>query len=203
MLGGISKHLSLGGWRLGAAILPPGESGRQLLQAVAKIGGELWSTPSAPVQYAAVTAYDDDPELAAYIDRCARLHAARTRYLWRGLRQLGVPCAEPRGGFYLFPNFDAWRKPLAAMGVCASSDLARFLLERLQIATLPGTEFGAPAEELSLRLSTSYIDLETEAKAAAMFELADAPISEERLLRDHHPGMNETLARFRSFLSSL
>ena len=203
VLGGISKHLSLGGWRLGTAIVPPGESGQQILLAVAKIGSELWSSVSAPVQYAAIAAYGDDPELAAYIDRCTSLHAVRTRFLWRGLCELDVPCAEPMGGFYLFPNFDHWRKPLAARGVHTSSDLARFLLDTLQIATLPGSNFGAPAKELSLRLSTSYVDLETDAKAKKMVALAEDSLDEERLLRAYHPGMNEVLARFRTLLASL
>ena len=203
VLGGISKHLSLGGWRLGTAIMPPGESGQQILQAVAKIGSELWSSVSAPVQYAAIAAYGDDPELAAYIERCTSLHALRTRFLWRGLCELDVPCAEPMGGFYLYPNFDHWRKPLAARGVHTSSDLARFLLDTLQIATLPGSNFGAPAKELSLRLSTSYVDLETDAKATGMVALADESLCEERLLREYHPAMNEVLARFRTLLASL
>ena len=203
VLGGMSKHLSLGGWRLGAAIVPPGESGQRLLHAVARIGSELWSTPSAPIQYAAVTAYGDDPELAAYIGRCTSLHAARTRFIWRSLCELDVPCPEPMGGFYLFPNFDHWRKPLAARGVRTSTDLARYLLDTLQIATLPGTDFGAPAQELSLRLSTSYLDLETDTKAAKMIELAAGSLDEERLIRDCHPAMHEALARFRSLLSSL
>ncbi len=202
VLGGISKHLSLGGWRLGTAIMPPGESGQQILQAVARIGSELWSSVSAPVQYAAIAAYGDDPELAAYINRCTSLHALRTRFLWRGLCELDVPCAEPMGGFYLYPNFDHWRKPLAARGVHTSSDLARFLLDTLQIATLPGSNFGAPATELSLRLSTSYVDLETDAKATGMVALADDSLSDERLLRAYHPGMNEVLARFRTLLAS-
>ena len=203
VLGGKSKHLSLGGWRLGTAIVPPGEGGQRLLKAVAKIGSELWSTASAPIQFAAITAYADDAELAAYIERCTGLHAARTRYLWRGLCELDVPCAEPMGAFYLFPNFDHWRKPLAARGVHTSVDLARHLLDEWQIATLPGTDFGTPATELSLRLSTSYVDLETDEKAAKLIELADGSISEERMLRDFHPGMNEVLARLQSFLSSL
>ena len=203
VLGGKSKHLSLGGWRLGTAIVPPGEGGQRLLQAVAKVGSEIWSTASAPIQYAAVTAYADDAELAAYIEKCTGLHAARTRYLWRGLCELDVPCAEPMGGFYLFPNFDHWRKPLSARGVHTSVDLARHLLDEWQIATLPGSDFGTPAEELSLRLSTSYVDLETDEKAAKMIELADGSISDERLMRDFHPGVNEVLARLRSFLSSM
>ena len=203
VLGGKSKHLSLGGWRLGTAIVPPGDGGQQLLQAAAKVGSELWSTASAPIQYAAITAYTEDAELSAYIERCTGLHAARTRYLWRGLCELDVPCAEPMGGFYLFPNFDHWRRPLAARGVHTSVDLARHLLDEWQIATLPGSDFGTPATELSLRLSTSYVDLETDEKAAKLIELADSSISEERLLRDFHPGMNEVMARLQSFLSSL
>ena len=203
VLGGKSKHLSLGGWRLGTAIVPPGEGGQRLLQAVAKIGSEVWSTASAPIQYAAITAYADDAELAAYIEKCTGLHAARTRYLWRGLCELDVPCAEPMGGFYLFPNFDHWRKPLSARGVHTSVDLARYLLDEWQIATLPGSDFGTSAEELSLRLSTSYVDLETDEKAAKMIKLADGSISDERLMRDFHPGVNEVLARLRSFLSSM
>lgn len=203
VLGGMSKHLSLGGWRLGTAVAPAGASGQRLLQAIAKVGSELWSSVSAPVQYAAVAAYGDDREIAAYVDLCTRLHAARTRYLWRGLTDLGVLCAEPQGGFYLFPNFDCWREGLAARGVDGSAGLARLLLDEWQIATLPGSVFGTPPEELSLRLSTSYIDLESDEDAENMVALASGSIDEERLMRNHHPGMNEVLARFRSFLSRL
>lgn len=201
VLGGLSKHLSLGGWRLGMAIVPPGEAGQQLLQAVNKIGSELWSSVSAPIQYAAVTAYQDDPELTAYRNKCTRLHAVRSHYLWRGLCDLNVSCAQPMAGFYLFPNFDHWRGYLAAQGVHTSPDLARFLLDEWQIATLPGSVFGTPPQELSLRLSTSYVDLETDEKAKHMFELAGGVSSEEDLMRWHHPGMNEVLARFGNLLA--
>jgi len=203
VFGGMSKHLSLGGWRLGTALVPPGDSGQQLLQAVAKIGSELWSTASAPIQFAAVTAYADDAELASYVEKCTALHAARTRYLWRGLSELDISCAEPMGAFYLFPNFNHWRKPFASLGVQTSVDLARYLLEEWQIATLPGSDFGTPARELSLRLSTSYIDLETDQKAAELIEMASASANVEELLSSHHPGMNEVLARLKNLLSSL
>lgn len=203
VLGGISKHLSLGGWRLGIALVPPGQPGQDLRNAVNKVGSELWSSASAPVQYAAMTAYAHDSEISAYIDCCTALHAARSRYLWRGLYDLDVQCAEPEGGFYLFPNFDHWRKPLAARGVHTAIDLARFLLDEWQIATLPGTSFGTPPTELSLRLSTSYIDLETDEKAAQMIAVAGRSIGEEQLLREYHPGMNEVLKRFRNLLRSL
>ncbi len=62
--------------------------------------------------------------------------------------EYGIPCTQPDGGFYLFPSFDRWREPLAARGVHTSDDLAAYLLEHYQIATLPGTAFGVPGEEL-------------------------------------------------------
>ncbi len=203
VLGGLSKHLSLGGWRLGIAIVPPGEVGQTLLQALRVIAGEIWSSPTAPVQYAAAVAYGDEPEIAAYIDECTRLHALRTQHLWSWLVELGIPCAQPDGGFYLFPNFDRWRAPLAARGVHTSDDLASYLLEHYQIATLPGTAFGVPGEELSLRLATSYLDMETEAKAEALLAAYRANPDPEALMRDLHPGTQEAIRRFGDLVATL
>jgi aspartate aminotransferase len=203
VLSGLSKHLSLGGWRLGVALLPPGEGGQRLLQAANKIGSEIWSCAPGPVQYAALVGYSGDPEIEAYIAECTHLHALRTRYLWDGLNELDIPSAEPQGGFYLFPNFDRWRAPLAALGIHTSADLARHLLDTWQIATLPGSVFGTPPEELSLRLSASYVDMEDEAKAAQILDLHRSGVDDTTLMRNHHPVMNESLAQLRRFLAAL
>ena len=144
VFGGLSKHLSLGGWRLGVAVVPPGEAGAALMQAMRVVAGEIWSSPTAPVQHAAALAYSGDPEIEAYIAECARLHALRTQHVWSWLVEFGIPCAQPDGAFYLFPNFDRWRKPLASRGVRTADELAAYLLEHHRIAALPGTAFGVP-----------------------------------------------------------
>ncbi len=203
VLGGLSKHLSLGGWRLGVALLPDTPAGKQLLQAMRVIGGEIWSTPSAPVQYAAITAYGDDPEIASYIQECANIHAIRTQHIWSWLVELGIPCAQPDGGFYLFPHFAAWRAPLAGLGVHSSTQLANFLLEEYQIATLPGTAFGLPPHELALRLASSYLDMETEAKASALLTAYRADADPVRLMEHHHPQTGAALARLQQFMARL
>ncbi|MEZ4584688.1 MAG: aminotransferase class I/II-fold pyridoxal phosphate-dependent enzyme, partial [Caldilineaceae bacterium] len=59
VLSGLSKHLSLGGWRLGIAILPDHDAGRRLMMAMRVVAGEIWSTPTGPVQYAGITAFGD------------------------------------------------------------------------------------------------------------------------------------------------
>lgn len=203
VFGGLSKHLALGGWRLGVAVVPPGEAGARLMGALQVIAGEIWSSPSAPVQHAAAAAYAPDAEIEAHIALGARLHALRTNYLWEWLAEYGVPCPVPEGAFYLFPSFNRWRGALAARGVRTSDDLARLLLEEQRIAALPGTAFGVAPEELSLRLATSYLDMETEAKAAALLEAARGGADGETLLRDYHPHLNEAARRLGAFVESL
>ncbi|MEM7531208.1 MAG: aminotransferase class I/II-fold pyridoxal phosphate-dependent enzyme [Chloroflexota bacterium] len=203
VLGGISKHLSLGGWRLGAAVLPAGDDGQALMQGLCTIASEVWSTPSAPVQYAAIAAYADDPDITNYIDECAQIHAVRSQHLWGWLTEMGITCAQPDGAFYMFPNFDRWKEPLAAKGVHTSTDLAAYLLDNYQIATLPGLAFGTPPEELSLRLASSYLDMETDAKAEALLQAYRTVDSPDVFMSNHHPMMQTAIGQFQKFFKSL
>ncbi|NOX62793.1 MAG: aminotransferase class I/II-fold pyridoxal phosphate-dependent enzyme [Chloroflexi bacterium] len=202
-LGGLSKHLSLGGWRLGVAILPPNRAGAQLMRALRTIASETWSATTAPVQFAALVAYGEDPDVMGYVKECAHLHAIRTQYFWRKLTEMGVRCPQPEGGFYLFPDFLRWREPLARLGVNTSAELAVYLLEKYQLATLPGSVFGAPAEDLSLRLSTSYLDMETPERAQAVLDAYGQGHDPETLMEVYHPNTQIALARFRHFLEHL
>lgn len=203
VLGGLSKHLSLGGWRLGMAILPDTEAGKRLMHALRIIAGEIWSSPTGPVQYAAVVAYQDEDDIDAYIDECAQIHAIRTQYLWRQLADLGVPCAQPDGGFYVFPTFNRWRESLAHLGVTTSPQLAQYLLDTYQISSLPGTAFGVDECELSLRLASSYLDMETDEKAQALLDAYRANPDPEELMAEHHPNTLEAVQRLGRFVTDL
>jgi aspartate/methionine/tyrosine aminotransferase len=203
VLGGLSKHLSLGGWRFGLAILPPGRAGEALRRAFQCIAGSIWSCVAAPMQYAALVAYGDDPDVDGYIDQCTRMHSVRTRYLYQGLVEAGVPCVEPSGGFYVFPSFDQWKDPLAERGVRTADDLAMYLLENYQLATLPGSAFGCPPEELRLRLSSSYLDTESEDKVAGLVEAFNEDTDPARFIENHHPQLREATTRFAEFVADL
>jgi aspartate/methionine/tyrosine aminotransferase len=160
LTGGLSKHLSLGGWRLGVGVVPDSVDGDRLMNALISVASETWSAVSGPIQYAAVVAYGEDPEIEAYRRACTHLHALRTRYLRRQLVEAGVECGMPGGAFYLYPCFGPWRHELRRMGVYTSDQLAGLLLSTQQVATLPGSDFGAPPNDLCLRLATSYVDFE-------------------------------------------
>jgi aspartate aminotransferase len=157
--GGLSKAFSAGGWRLGYAALPPTEAGKQAMVALRSLASEIWSSTATPVQEAALVAFSSDESIEQYVQRSALVHSYLARCLYDTLMNLGVPCPRPAGGFYLYPDFSPWRSPLAIMGINTGTELAHYLLEEWDIATLPGSAFGEPPESLRLRLSTSLLCL--------------------------------------------
>ncbi len=199
VFGGLSKSLPLGGWRFGVAVLPGENGGRALAHAISNIASNIWTCVTAPVQHAALVAYSGDPEIEAYIALCARMHACRTRFLYQTMRRLGVRCVEPAGAFYIFPCFEKWREALAARGVRNDEDLALYLLEHYEIATLPGSAFHS-AQDLCLRISSSYIDAATDENADALLAAFQADEDPERFIQNHHPRLQKVAERFGEFI---
>jgi aspartate/methionine/tyrosine aminotransferase len=202
--GGLSKHLSLGGWRLGMAILPPGEAGIELHRYMTAVASAIWTTAAAPVQYAALVAYSDDPDIDAYVETCAAIHGYVTHYLYQLFQTLNIPCPQPSGGFYLFPSFAPWRAALAQKhNVHTSHDLAHFLLDEEHIATLPGSDFGTGPQDLTLRLSTSYLYALSDEAGQAMLATYQKNLLPDQFLKETCPRVIEVGERFKALVESL
>lgn len=157
LTGGLSKAFSAGGWRLGYAILPRGERGELLGRALRALASEIWSAASTPIEEAAVAAFTPDKDLETYVQHSARLHGYVTSLLQESLLELNIKCPRPAGGFYLYPDFSPWQPVLQRLGITGSSELAHYLLEHWDIATLPGVAFGEEPATLRLRLATSML----------------------------------------------
>ncbi|MDH3362306.1 MAG: pyridoxal phosphate-dependent aminotransferase [Gammaproteobacteria bacterium] len=153
---GLSKYLSLGGWRVGFGLIPTGYAG--LFDAVSAIASETWSGVSAPVQRAAMLAVAGQPDIEAHVDLCTRIHGAVARAVAARLAEGGIHCLEPQGAFYLWPDFGPMRKRLKQRGITTSESLSEALLAERGVLSLPGTAFGAPPEALALRLSVCDYD---------------------------------------------
>jgi len=204
ILGGPSKHLSVGGWRLGAAIVPDTKAGAGVRAALEVIAGEIWTSAAAPMQFAALTAYSGDPDIETYIDDCAEIHGIRTRFLHKQLSALGVHCTEPQGGFYVTANFDFLSAELARSDTRSSPELAKRLLERHSIATLAGDSFGIPETTLSLRLATSYLDMEKNGDSKRLLELYAAGVGEDEFMsKTHHPNTHAAIDGISDFIASV
>lgn len=204
LIGGLSKDVAVGGWRLGWAIVPDSQAGRELIRAVNGLGSEIWSSAPSPVQHAAVYALSNPPEIQDYVTTMGELHGFRTRLLYESLTQMGIRAPEPSGGFYLYLDFSPFRAGLTKQGVGTSEALEAYLLEHLHVAALAGSAFGDVPESLCLRFSTSHLDCpSTERTRALMTEFSVSPDRQAFITPENHPQLFEVIRRFERLTSEL
>jgi aspartate/methionine/tyrosine aminotransferase/RimJ/RimL family protein N-acetyltransferase len=153
---GLSKHLSLGGYRLGVAMVPKKLS--EVFGAVNSIASETWSCVSSPIQFAAVKAFQGSPRIENYIQRCTTIHKMISNFVREAIVDLGVNYPKLQGGFYMYPDFGIFQDKLSRRGIETSDQLAKNLLDELRIATLPGINFGDNPDRLRLRLAMCDYD---------------------------------------------
>lgn len=168
---GLSKWCGAGGWRLGTFLFPPGLD--WLAEAMAAIATETYTSTSAPIQHAAVRAFEGGTEIEAYLVRSRRVLAALGTWAARRLRAAGVAVDDPDGGFYLFPDFGPLAERLRERGILGARPLCERLLLETGVAALPGVDFGRPRAELTLRIA--YVDFDG---AAALAAVDEGPIDE-------------------------
>ncbi|HLR97752.1 MAG TPA: pyridoxal phosphate-dependent aminotransferase [Jiangellaceae bacterium] len=154
---GLSKRLALGGWRIGAALVPPGEPGTSLVANLTAVGSEIWSSMAAPMQDVTAYAFDEPPEMQRYIAQARHLHGAVATAMWRTWVEAGANCREPQGGFYCYPDLTAHAGRVAAAGATTSAELSELLLARYNVGVLPGTAFGDAPDRLAMRVATSLL----------------------------------------------
>ncbi len=169
---GLSKWCGAGGWRLGVMHVPVA-LGDELFQRLLGVASETWSSVASPIQQAAITAYTPSPELDAYLQRQRAVLAEVGGWCAARLNAAGVRTHAPDGGFYLFPDFAEHRQRLAARGITTSAGLTRRLLDEAGVALLPGSAFGCPAEQLTVRLA--YVDFEGGELLASSGEVMGTP----------------------------
>ncbi len=164
---GISKWCGAGGWRLGTFCFPGNLN--WLLEAMAVVASETFSAVSAPIQFAAVTAFQQDEEIRHYLAQSRRIIKGLGELVTNRLRAAGADVHDAEGAYYLFPDFEPVREHLRARGINSSSELCQRLLNETGVAMLPGSDFGRPPAELSCRVA--YVNFDgTECLKAAEAE---------------------------------
>ncbi|TNF31812.1 MAG: aminotransferase class I/II-fold pyridoxal phosphate-dependent enzyme [Deltaproteobacteria bacterium] len=162
--GGLSKWCGAGGWRLGTFTFPR-ELG-WLQEAMAAAASETYTSVSAPIQYAAVTAFRGGLQLERYLGHSRRILAGLAAAMTALLRAADVRLHEPEGGFYAMLDFSRHRDALARRGIEDSVQLCERLLDETGVALLPGASFERSPTELTARLA--YVDFDgAEALAAS------------------------------------
>ena len=191
---GLSKWCGAGGWRLGTFLFPRELSWLQT--AMVAVASETYTSTSAPIQCAAVTAFAFGPDIETYVAHEQAVLKALGQWCHQRLVAGGITCAPPEGGFYLFPQFAAAAAALVRRGIIGGESLCDNLLEETGVAILPGSEFGRPHGDLSARLA--YVDFDGEAALAA-YDPATA--IDEAWLRRFAPRVLTAVDRLVDFLA--
>lgn len=139
LVGGFSKAYAMTGWRLGYVCAP-----KEILSQMLKIHQYAIMCAPTTSQYAGIKAARDGDEDIEYM---AQSYNQRRRLILNGLREMGLPCFEPEGAFYVFPN-------ISEFGL-SSQQFAERLLYEEGAAIVPGDAFGACGEGFA-RISYAY-----------------------------------------------
>ena len=139
VVNGFSKSFAMTGWRLGYAAAP-----REIIRQMVKIHQYIIMSSPTTSQYAAIEALKHGME---DVGRMREAYNQRRRFLVKELNGMGLPCFEPYGAFYVFPN-------ISRFGM-TSEEFAGRLLREQRVAVVPGDAFGKCGEGF-LRISYAY-----------------------------------------------
>ena len=139
---GLSKWCGAGGWRLGYFIIP--EALTELKNSIKNLASETISSVSAPIQYAAIAAYNNNHN--EYINDSRSILKAVGEYVFENLKSNTIIMNKPQGGFYLMPEF-------LTQKFSTSEEMCSNILNETGVALLPGSDFGFSKERMIARLS--------------------------------------------------
>lgn len=139
VINGFSKSHAMTGWRLGYACGP-----EPIIKQMLKIHQYAIMCAPTTSQYAAIVAMRDCDKDVVHMREA---YDQRRRYMLNAFKEMGLPCFEPKGAFYLFPDIREFGIP--------SEEFATGLLKAKKLAVVPGDAFGDCGEGF-LRISYAY-----------------------------------------------
>ncbi|MDX6614013.1 MAG: aspartate aminotransferase [Blastocatellia bacterium] len=142
----LSKSYAMTGWRIGyAAAAEPWMTGLRKTTLYSSNG------VSTPTQWAALAAFNTRSD---FLETSRAAYRERRDLLLAGLNELGLTCEKPAGAFYAFPDVSRISGN--------SREAAEVLLDRAQVATVPGVVFGPDGEgHVRFSFSTSIETIES------------------------------------------
>ncbi|MDY0135533.1 MAG: pyridoxal phosphate-dependent aminotransferase [Thiomicrospira sp.] len=150
VLNGVSKAYSMTGWRIGYAAGP-----KAIIDAMKTVQSQSTSNPCSISQRASVAALNGDQ---ACIQTMLSAFKSRHEFVVERVNQIpGFKCLPADGAFYMFINVE---QAMLTKGFHSDADFATAILEQVDVATVPGSGFGAEGH-LRISFATSLNNLQT------------------------------------------
>ena len=183
---GLSKWCGAGGWRLGYFAIPDKLS--NLINSLKVLASETFTSVSSPIQYAAITAFENDHNL--YLKKSRNILNTLGNYMFENLRSNNVLISKPQGGFYIMPEF-LNKKFISAEKLCEN------ILDNTGVASLPGSDFGFNSHKMIIRLSFTDFD-----GKEFMKNILDNTNIDYKLLNKFAPKIVEGTKRLKAWVES-
>jgi len=134
----LSKTYAMTGWRIGYAAGPS-----EIIKAMSKIQGQATSCANSIGQRAGIAALLGDQTC---VEKMKSSFIKRRDFILELLNNLeGINCAIPNGAFYAFPDFSAYLNRKGNNKLLKDTfDISEYILDSVQVVTVPGDGFGAP-----------------------------------------------------------
>ena len=139
VINGFSKAFSMTGWRLGYAL-----GNKEIIKQMTKIHQLAIMCAPTQSQYAAIEALrngDND------VIEMKESYNERRRYVLKRLKDMNLPCFEPKGAFYVFPDIRRFNM--------SSDEFCLKLLNEEKVVVVPGNAFGDSGDGF-IRISYAY-----------------------------------------------
>ncbi len=133
----LSKTYAMTGWRIGYSFGP-----KKIINAMSKLQGQATSCANSIGQMAGIAALSSSQDC---VKKMVQLFKERRDLMVSLLNQLpNVSCKTPGGAFYAFPDFSAYlNKTVDGKVLEDTFDLSEYILESVNVATVPGDGFGS------------------------------------------------------------
>jgi len=184
---GLSKWCGAGGWRLGYFIVP--DSLNKIKDMINVLASETFSAVSAPIQYAAIKAYENNH--MDYINKSRNILKGVGTYVYENLKSNKVLINKPQGGFYLMPEF-------LNKKFNSSAEMCDDILNKTGVALLPGSDFGFDQNRMLARLSFTDFD-----GKKFMEEIEDSTKIDDTLINELAPKIVEGVDKLKKWSESI
>lgn len=133
----LSKTYAMTGWRIGYSAGP-----KDIIKAMSKIQGQATSCANSIGQKASIEALIGDQTC---VEDMKSLFLKRRDLIVELLNDLpGVKCANPKGAFYVFPDFSSYlNQKVNGKLLKDTFDISEYILDSVKVVTVPGDGFGA------------------------------------------------------------
>ena len=183
---GLSKWCGAGGWRLGYFVIPDKLS--NLIDSLKVLASETFTSVSSPIQYAAISAFENDHDL--YLKKSRNILKSLGNYMFENLKSNNVLISKPQGGFYIMPEF-------LNKKFISSEKLCEDILDNTGVASLPGSDFGFNSNKMIIRLSFTDFD-----GKEFMKNILDNTNIDHKLLNKYAPKIVEGTKRLKAWVES-